>query len=315
MKLNIKQKKLLKLLAINCRFTNKDLAKAIGLSEDAVSYQINKLIGEEKIGFFNTQFNHFLLGYTSYHVWVNCNLKDIIEVPEIYSINSSFGKYNHQFLIFAKSDEEFKKVIKKINLTSYKWAKVKSVIKMFSNIIREIDVEIKIPKNRKKFEYSLADDRYSRTKETNIYLDEIDKKIIVGIIKKPRASFQELSKFVKVNHETIRYRLKKLVKTKFINNFGLIINYQKFHLYNFYLLLNIDGDTDLVKLFAKIPEISYSARLEGDFDTILYIEAENPLKFGEIYSKIFENINIKNSELLILNKTEKYSQFPMQELL
>ena len=48
MTLKLKQKRILELLSINCRFSNKDIGKAIGLSEDAVDYQINKLINEDK---------------------------------------------------------------------------------------------------------------------------------------------------------------------------------------------------------------------------------------------------------------------------
>jgi len=44
MKLGLKQKKILELLSINCRYTNKDIGKAVGLSEDSVAYQIDKLM-------------------------------------------------------------------------------------------------------------------------------------------------------------------------------------------------------------------------------------------------------------------------------
>jgi len=102
MKLNLKQKKILKLLSINCRFTNKDIAKSVGLSEDAVRYQIDKLIKEEKMGFFNTQFVHLNLGYSSYHHWIRLpkkvSIDKIKEIPNVNSVNSSFGKFDYQIL-------------------------------------------------------------------------------------------------------------------------------------------------------------------------------------------------------------------------
>ena len=79
MKLNLKQKKILKLLSINCRFTNKDIAKSIGISEDAVAYQINKLINKEKLAKFNIQFFYPSLGYKDYHIWLRLKKEENIE--------------------------------------------------------------------------------------------------------------------------------------------------------------------------------------------------------------------------------------------
>ena len=42
---------------------NKDIAKSIGMSEDAVAYQINKLLIEDKMARFNVQFFFTMLNY------------------------------------------------------------------------------------------------------------------------------------------------------------------------------------------------------------------------------------------------------------
>lgn len=66
----LRQKQLLELLSINCRFSNKDMAKSLHCSEDAVEYQIKKLIEEKKLANFSVQFDYNLLGYTHYHLLV-----------------------------------------------------------------------------------------------------------------------------------------------------------------------------------------------------------------------------------------------------
>ena len=88
MKLSLTQKRILELLSINCRFSNKDIAKCVHLSEDAVDYQINKLIKEKKLGNFNVQFNYFLLGYSLYHIFVrvsdvNIDYTPLTEIKEL----------------------------------------------------------------------------------------------------------------------------------------------------------------------------------------------------------------------------------------
>jgi len=117
MELVLKQKKLLKLLSINCRYANKDIGKAIGLSEDAVRYQINKLINEEKFADFNVQFNYHMLGYDSYHVWIKLkkrtkeNIMKLSKVKKVFSLNTSYGKYDLQLLFLAKTDMEKKSAV------------------------------------------------------------------------------------------------------------------------------------------------------------------------------------------------------------
>ena len=110
MELNLRQKKILKLLSINCRFSNKDIAKSIHISEDSVSYQIDKLINKEKLSKFSIQFFHPMVNYDSYHIWIRLkeeNIKKLKEIKEIHSINKSHGKYNLQVLVFAKSKRNF----------------------------------------------------------------------------------------------------------------------------------------------------------------------------------------------------------------
>ena len=85
MKLNLKQKRLLELLSINCRFSHKDMGRIIGLSEDSIDYQINKLIKEEEIAKFNVQFNYFLLGYKQHHMWIKLKIQKI-DYPKLNQI-------------------------------------------------------------------------------------------------------------------------------------------------------------------------------------------------------------------------------------
>src|SRR3989344_2560256 len=116
MDLNLRQKQLLELLSINCRFSNKDIAKSLHCSEDAVEYQIQKLIIEEKLASFLVQFDYSLLGYTHYHLLIR--VKDLQikydllnKIDEIISINSSYGKYDLQLIVLVKQKEELEKVL------------------------------------------------------------------------------------------------------------------------------------------------------------------------------------------------------------
>ncbi len=330
MKLNLKQKKILKLLSINCRFTNKDIAKSIGISEDAVAYQINKLINKEKLAKFNIQFFYPSLGYKDYHIWLRLkkeeNIEKLKDIKQIHSINKSQGKYDIQLLVFAKSQRDFLRTLREIkkiiSVKEIKFSKFMGVAKSFSNIIPTIDVKVKIPENNRKFEYLLNSSQYSLGDfDKRIKIDETDKQIIEQILKKPRISFQELSQFIKINHETIRYRLRKYVNDKLITNFGLIHDFQKYGLFVNYFLIKSDekklNEKEFIKYLNSKINIFYCPVLEGDYNYIVYVISENPTELGEINTEIRRNLgdSIEELDLLFLGEILKYEQFPMDMLL
>jgi Lrp/AsnC family transcriptional regulator, leucine-responsive regulatory protein len=328
MKLNLKQKKILKLLSINCRFTNKDIAKSLGISEDSVAYQIDKLISKDKLAKFNIQFFHPMLGYDSYHIWLRLkkgNIEKIKEIDEVHSINKSQGRFDYQLLVFSKDKKEFLGILNKIKKIVYvqgiKFSKLEMASKSFSNIIPPINVNIKIPNNNRKFEYVLNTEQYPLGNfSKRISLDMIDKKIIKNLLKNPRASFQELSKLTKINHETIRYRMRNYVKEKIITNFGLIHDFQKYGLFVNYFLINVNkkelNEREFLNYLNSKINIFYCAKLKGDYDYIVYVASGNPSELGEINNDLMLSLgdSIKGLDLLFMGETIKYGQFPVKIL-
>ncbi|MBU2633655.1 MAG: Lrp/AsnC family transcriptional regulator [Nanoarchaeota archaeon] len=324
MKLNLKQKKILKLISINCRFTNKDIAKSVGMSEDAVAYQINKLIIEKKLARFNVQFFFPMLSYESYHIWLRLkeeDIKKLKDIKDIHSINKSNGKYDCQILVFAKSQRDFRNILKqikkKVSIQQINYAKVINNYKNFSNVITLLDIPVKIPKNKKKFEYVLNDIQYAKVDfDTRLSIDKTDKKIIKSLLEHPRASFQKLAHLTGLNHETIRYRMKIFVKEKLITNFGLIHNFDKYGIYVNYFLINIDEKNikEFLNYINSINNVFYCAKLSGDYNCIVYVASSNPIELGEINSNIRKSLgnSIKDFDMLFLREILKYEQFPQR---
>ncbi len=329
MRLNLRQKKILKLLSINCRFTNKDIAKSVGISEDAVAYQIDKLIHKENLARYNVQFFFPLLGYEDYHIWIRLkreeDINKLLKIKKIHSINKSQGKYDLQLLVFSKTKKDFQKALKEIketvNVAEIKYSKFVGIIKSFSNIIPAIDVNTKIPENSKKFEYVLNSQQYPLGDFSKKFkIGEVDKKIIGQLLKKPRATFQELSQSTKINHETIRYRIKNYVNAQLITNFGIIHDFKKYELFSNYFLIKCDktklNNKDFARFLNSKTNIFYSPKLEGDYDFIVYVVSENPSELGEINNEIRKALgdSIIEMDLLFVDKILKYEQFPQEAL-
>jgi len=328
MKLNLKQKKILELVSINCRFSNKDVAKAVRLSEDAVEYQIDKLVNKEKLANFNVQFHYLMLGYDSYHMWVKLEDPEKVDydalkdMKELVSINSSFGRFDLQLIVLSKTKKELNEIIKKIKkfvaVRNYKLAKFLDLYKRFSNILPPFSVHSPIPKNKKNFVYELSGRTYAKPLEGDIKIDAVDRKIIKELIKNPRASFQEISRKTRLNHETIRYRIRNYVKKRFITNFGLLHDFGKYGLYTAYFLFELKGvDKKRFSSYLEDNEnVFYSAELDGEYNCIVYVVSSDPKEMGAQFRGILGILgkSVKKSELLILEKVHKYIQFPEKEL-
>ncbi len=327
MQLTLRQQQLLELLSINCRFSNKDIAKSLHCSEDAVEYQIQKLIIEKKLASFLVQFDYSLLGYTHYHLLIrvrniNINYEELSNIEEIISINSSYGKYDIQLVALVKNKFQLEKVLEQvrkiIEIQDIIIVEFQSALKRFTNIIPPIAVNAKIPVKRKNKVYLLNTKQYAFAEDRSlVVLDDVDRKIIKILLKQPRIKFSELSEKTGINQETIRYRISGYVQRKFITNFGLLHDFQQYRLYTTYLLLNLkDISKALENFLQKNQHVFYAARLIGSYTAIIYVVSSNPMELAEKLKEIRTVIkdDLLNIDLIHLEKVYKYIQFPLQEL-
>ena len=322
--LNVRQKRILELLSINCRFSNKDVGKTVGLSEDAVDYQINKMINEENLAKFFVQFDYRFLGYSHYHIWIKLNELDfdfgeLAKIDSIVSINSSYGKFDLQLVVLAKDKGSLSKLLRKIeevlDIRDISIAEFESFYKKFTNVLSPINLGTNIPKNKKSKVYELNEKFHADADEIEeIYLDKIDKKIIKELLKNPRVKYSEISDKTGINHETIRYRVNNYIDKKFIKNFGLLHDFKKYGLYANYLLLklkNVD-ERRFKNYLLSNNNIFYSAKLIGEYNCVLYITSKNPEEFGRQLKEVRQLLkgSIIEMDLIHLEEIYKYVQFP-----
>lgn len=327
MELSLRQKQILELLSINCRFSNRDIAKSLRCSEDTVDYQIKKLIEEEKLARFYVQFDYYLLGYRQYHIWIRLGElesihENISDISSIISVNESYGKYDLQVVVLVKSIDELQETIKslqeKLDVADMGVAEFGDYLRPFTNIIPPISVQAPVPKNKKNPVYLLSSRAYSSERNNTVMnLDEVDKKIISILIKDPRIKFSDLAERSGLNHETARYRIAGYVKRKFILNFGLLHDFQKYGLYAAYLLLNVKTfDKSFSDYLEKEKNVFYGAKLTGAYSGILYLVSHNPEELGEKLKNIRKILGEKliSFDLIQMEKIYKYVQFPKREL-
>ncbi len=326
MKLSLTQKKILKLLAVNCRFSNKDIAKAVGVSPDTVNYQINNLIHKNKISTFFVQFDYRATGFNHSHYLVRVkdmqkiNMELLKKLECVTFINTSQGKYDLQLIVTFRDALDHEKNIQKIN------AILKDNIQDFSliyfvaqlkytQIIPSINVDVAIPKNRKSVVYSLNKENFAvgDTYE-KINLDAVDYQIIQELIKNPRISFLELGRKLGKSHETIKYRIANYIRKGFVNNFGCFQDYKKHGYFATYLFLKLKhyDRESLREWLIKNPRVFYAAILLGEYNCIIYMVAETSDEFSHETKQLrkFLGDSLLDIELLYFEHVEKNVQFP-----
>ena len=70
-KIDLKDRKILYELDLNCRQSNAQIGKKVGLGRDVVAYRIRRMQEEGVIKAFWTAIDTFRLGYNVYRIYIN----------------------------------------------------------------------------------------------------------------------------------------------------------------------------------------------------------------------------------------------------
>lgn len=333
MNLGIIQKKILYLLSANCRYTNKDIAKIVKTSEDTINYQINNLIEEKQLAEYRVHFDWGILGYKYYQIVIKCKLinNDVTEYlkarDDVLYINTSFGKYNLQIGGYVKdmiiAEGIFNEISKKINVEDFEIMHIYDYYKGISSIIPEIKItDVKLPQNQKSVLYSL--NMFSKiypslkSNSTKKYeLDDVDFKIVQELDKNPKITYKQLALNTNLNPETIRYRIKNMIEQKFLISFSLFHHHEKYGYYVNYMLLKIKdtNNTKLINYLESNDYVFFAPKLQGGYNTLIYVLSKNPEELNSIYSQITQILQdeIIKFDLISLDKIHK-EEFNLRKL-
>jgi len=187
-----------------------------------------------------------------------------------------------------------------------------------TNLNPVIDVEVKLPKNNKTYSYTLNSQTVNTEKEQKEYiLEENDKKIIKLLLKNPRLKFSQISQQTNINHETIRYRLKKMIDEKFLIKFGVIHNTTKYSIFSIHLLCNFKTISKTTEEFLKkSSNIFFAPKTIGSHNLMIYLNFENLEEMGVFirnFKEITEN-ELLDLQILTIDKFFKFVQFPTKIL-
>ena len=231
-KLDLKDKKILYQLDLNCRQSNNQIGKKVGLSKEVVNYRIKRMQDLGVIKGFWTAINSLKLGYYAFRIYINFLdvnpdiENDIIHYfknyENVWTLQSAKGPVDLGAVIWADDVYNFNKF----------WNKT---LDRYGNFFEKYSVSILNQVNclKKSFlvldEYNKSDREFYKINCIGkpVYIDEIDYHLLNEIAINARIPLVELAKKLNTSSQTIKYKIKNLIKKDIILAFRVGIDITK----------------------------------------------------------------------------------------
>jgi DNA-binding Lrp family transcriptional regulator len=237
-KLDIKDRKILYELDLNCRQSNAQIGKKVGLKRDVVTYRIKKLEENGIIKNYWTLIDTFRLGYDVFRVYINfqyvsSHLKNeiiqyFIDYPNSWVVVSEKSEIDLDVVIWVKDIFEF-----------YRFWDI--TLDKYEDYFENYSISIYIQGIVYKKSYLLFTDHDKSNREIgrltcggeSISIDKIDYKLLNELAVNARSPLVELAKKMECSSQSINYRIKNLVKSGIIKAFRVDIDLSKLGLKRF----------------------------------------------------------------------------------
>jgi DNA-binding Lrp family transcriptional regulator len=228
-KIDLKDKKILYQLDLNCRQSNNQIGRKVGLSKEVVNYRIKRMQDNGIIGCFWTAINSLKLGYYAFRIYINFldvspDIKNEIinylkNYKNVWTLQSAKGPVDLSAVIWADDVYKFNLFW---NLTLDKYGNY------FENYSVSILTQVNCLKRSFliKNKYDSADRNfYSISCEGNpVKIDQLDYQLLNEIADNARIPLLTLSERLKSSSQTINYRIKNLIKKEIILAFRVDID-------------------------------------------------------------------------------------------
>jgi len=301
-KLDKKDRDILKILDENFRTPLSKVAKKVRLSKNSVALRFDRI--KDLISHTTTGINNKLLGYTLFKIYYSLDfldektekelIKEFKKHKNMLYIARLYGHYNFELAFFIKDIDDFIIQSEKFN-------------KKFAKKINEKEIQILIEQFyfRSNFIYDSPSTKTDHLTIENkkISLTDIEKKIISVLRNNSRMNILDIAAKTRLNPKTVSTNMHSLEKRKIIS--GYFVNYDasKLGFSRFKLLLQIDSTKDIKefeKYITNIKNAKHISKMLGLWDYEIDVVYKNIIDLQnqiEILKKKFPNV-IKRLEII-----------------
>ena len=236
-KLDLKDRKILYQLDLNCRQSNTHIGKKVGLSKEVVNYRIKRMQDNGIINCFWTAINSLKLGYYAFRIYIN-----FLDVsPDIKNgMIRHFKNYKNVWMLHsAKGPVDLEVIIWVNDIYNFNlfWNKT---LDRYGNYFENYTISILTQVTCLKKSYLLLDnykksdrDFYSISCVGNpVKIDELDYHLLNEIAINARIPLVELAEKFNSTSQTINYKIKNMMNKGIILAFRLGVDISKLGLRN-----------------------------------------------------------------------------------
>ena len=236
-KLDLKDRKILYELDLNCRQSNTQIGKKVGLKKDVVNYRINKLQEEGIIVNYFADIDTFKLGYNVFRVYINFQYLTS-EIKE--KIIKHFVDYKDSWIVATqKAEVDLAVVIWVKNILNFYqfWEKT---LDLYEDYFAKYAISIYVKAHIYKKSYLLPDKQPDNREiyQMNcgvepVIIDKVDYALLNMLSENARMPLIELAEKLDCSSQTINYRINNLLKNDVIRAFRVNLDHMKLDLQHY----------------------------------------------------------------------------------
>ena len=317
-KLDGKDKRILNLVFDHGRRPLHEIAKHVSLSKDTVRYRLQKMREKWFIHKYYAEINFSKLGYFEYLLALVVNKQDEQKVqslitqlskhPHVKRVLEFSEKWDLEILIIARSITEFDQISNDIT-------------KGFEEIIMEKDRIATI----KVFQSYLMPDIFLEDRapyllpreQTTIRLDNLDYSILAVLSEKGRYSTYKIAQILKISHDTVNNRIKKMCSEGVIDAFHIEMNFSmlNYHWYSVPFDVMSFGEKEelaVQEIVRKNRNILSAKKTLGQYNFRINVLAPSVMELYKIIQDIKNTFmgRIKSHQIWIVIKEHYHSTLP-----
>lgn len=237
-KIDLKDRKILYQLDLDCRQSNTQIGKKVGLKKDVVLYRIKKLQDEGIIRNYYTEINTFKLGYDVFRVYINFQYVNSDLKEEIIQY---FVNYQNSWVVLTEKSE--------IDLNVVIWVKDifefyqfwDKTLDLYEDYFEKYAISIYTQAVVYKKSYLLPAEQDESDREMfkmscggkPVEIDETDYKLLNELAVNARVPQLELAEKLGCSSQSVNYRIKNLVKSGVVKAFRINLNLSKLDLHRY----------------------------------------------------------------------------------
>jgi len=319
-KLDQKDRKILYLLSEDAKLPVTEIAKEVGLSKDAVSYRIKRLVERGVIMYFIPVIDVQKLGFSGYYLYMR--LQNLEERTDLEILNylkqskytmfvcSCFGSYDVVVQLLVRNIQDVDVFLREFRREYDKY------VLDFTLLItsREYKLPAKYLVESEGFGIKA---KSGKKTEAEVCLDKKDVLMLKMLAADAKMPTYEIANELGISSDTVIYRIKKLVSCGVIEKFVAVVDVSKIGYRWHVVLLQLKNLTEerekaLLTFVKSHPNMLYVTRAIGSYDMTIDVNAKSEKHFNDILMEIrvkFHDI-IKTYDSILMFEEFKYTYFP-----